>query len=152
MSEFTDLLDGLHALSLDVVNAKNWLADNWPDDLPTPYWVGGRDIGRLMINVSCWDAETFARATRALVTGAPLGAIEKAVASYGNYSQVFRHFGKVSIELWINRDEVCERRQIGTEMVEVIDPNAPKVTVERPVYEWDCKPVLAGDQAEVQAL
>ena len=36
------------------------------------------------------------------------------------------------------RGEVCERVQVGTEVVEVPDPDAPKVRKEQPVYEWRC--------------
>lgn len=38
-----------------------------------------------------------------------------------------------------NEDEaVCEKVQVGTETVEVPDPNAPKIIIEQPVYEIRC--------------
>lgn len=38
---------------------------------------------------------------------------------------------------------VCERVQVGTEVVEVPDPDAPKIIQERPVYEYRCTEVTA---------
>jgi hypothetical protein len=36
-----------------------------------------------------------------------------------------------------------ERVQVGTETVEISDPTAPTITVDRPVYEWRCPESLA---------
>jgi hypothetical protein len=53
----------------------------------------------------------------------------------------------VMIDLNFRREAVCERVQVGTRPVEKPDPEAlaavPTVTVEEPVYEWTCGPVLA---------
>ena len=38
----------------------------------------------------------------------------------------------------------CNKVQVGTKTVEKPDPNAPTVTVEEPVYEWQCPDVLNG--------
>lgn len=56
-----------------------------------------------------------------------------------------RTFGPLTLRVIIRRDEVCERQVVGTETVEVADPNAPKVTVEREVVEWKCRPLLASE-------
>lgn len=54
----------------------------------------------------------------------------------------------VRINALVPREQVCTRRVVGTETVEVPDPAAlaavPKVAVEREVVEWDCHPILAG--------
>lgn len=49
-----------------------------------------------------------------------------------------RRFGPHSIELNADRGTVCTKVEVGEETVEVPDPDAPKVTVTRPVYEWQC--------------
>jgi hypothetical protein len=48
------------------------------------------------------------------------------------------------IEINIPRDEVCEKIQVGTKMVEKINPEftIPMITVEEPVYEWKCPEVI----------
>lgn len=60
----------------------------------------------------------------------------------GNF-ELRRKFGPVKFSVIAPRDDVCERRVVGVETVEIPDPAAPKVTVEREIVEWDCKPVLA---------
>lgn len=73
-----------------------------------------------------------------------------------------RSFGLVTLRVVFLRDAVCQKRVVGTktikEMVpdpaapkvtmEVQDPNAPLVEVERTeeVTEWDCPPLLANDE------
>ncbi|MCU1493345.1 MAG: hypothetical protein JWO62_1109 [Acidimicrobiaceae bacterium] len=49
-----------------------------------------------------------------------------------------RHFGPHTVEINAARAAVCERVQVGEETVEIPDPDAPKVTVAQPVYEWRC--------------
>ena len=48
--------------------------------------------------------------------------------------------GGVKVLLSAERETVCTARVVGTETVEVPDPNAPMVTVTRDVIEWDCRP------------
>jgi hypothetical protein len=61
----------------------------------------------------------------------------------GNFELV-RDFGDaVSLKIVAPRSTVCERRVVGTETVEVPDPDAPTITVEREVVEWTCGSVLA---------
>lgn len=59
-----------------------------------------------------------------------------------NYLTISRWFGPIEVQVYTSRDQVCTRRQVGVETVEVPDPTAPKVKIDRPVYEWDCTPVL----------
>ena len=49
--------------------------------------------------------------------------------------------------LYQARERVCEAVVVGTETVEVPDPEAPKVTVERDVIEWRCPDTLLGATA-----
>lgn len=53
-----------------------------------------------------------------------------------------KRFGPVSLEVNAYREQVCTRVVVGTETVEVPDPAAPKVTVEREIVRWDCSPLL----------
>ncbi len=52
----------------------------------------------------------------------------------------------VKVQVWTDREAVCERVVVGTETVEVPDPDfeAPTVTVEREVVEWRCESLLSG--------
>lgn len=84
------------------------------------------------------DPDEFRTLARALG-----GDREKDAAD--DYMTVRRHFGPIEVQVYTARDKVCTRRQVGIETVEVVDPNAPKVTIERPVFEWDCAPVLNDD-------
>lgn len=62
----------------------------------------------------------------------------------GEYMEVTRDFGaNVAIEVNCQRGLVCTAKVVGSETVEVTDPDAPKVTVTRPVIEWECSPILA---------
>ena len=64
-------------------------------------------------------------------------------ADKGDWFVLRRHFGPHYVDINAVRSKVCERVQVGTETVEVTDPEAPKVTVERPVYEWKCPDSLS---------
>ena len=64
----------------------------------------------------------------------------------GNFA-LRRKFGPVELSVLASRDQVCERKVVGVEVVEIPDPDAPRVTVEREVVEWTCAPVLAKAQA-----
>ena len=81
---------------------------------------------------------------RAIADGAPIGTITKKVGASDTILFVERAFaGGVKLQHQAARDEVCERRVVGVETVEVPDPDAPLVTIEREIVEWDCKPLLA---------
>ena len=56
----------------------------------------------------------------------------------GKWYVLRRSFGPHHIDINGPHEAICERVQVGTETVEVPDPDAPKVTVEQPVYEWRC--------------
>lgn len=47
------------------------------------------------------------------------------------------------VEVFASREQVCERVLVGTETAEVPDPDAPTITVERPVFEWRCGSILS---------
>jgi hypothetical protein len=97
---------------------------------------------------SAEDHATMIRA--ALKAGAK---VDKQI-SESLYNVVLR-WGPVGAMVLANRNDVCERVQVGTETVtrEVRDEDAvaealadipvATVTEEVPVYEWECKPLLA---------
>jgi hypothetical protein len=94
--------------------------------------------------VSRRNGMTATDAVRALTDGARIGEVDKKVGGDETIMFVERHFaGGVRLSYQAQRDEVCTRRVVGTETVEVPDPAAPKVTVEREIVEWDCEPILA---------
>lgn len=85
------------------------------------------------------DATEMAELVKALG-----GSREKSVI--GTYMEVKRDFGGgVSMTINAQRSSVCTAVVVGTETVEVPDPDAPKVTVTRDVIEWECSPVLEAE-------
>lgn len=76
------------------------------------------------------------------------------VPSYDYFGVDGSLFGiKVSVNA--DRDAVCERVVVGTETVEVPDPDAlaavPTIVEERELVEWRCRPVLAASGREAAA-
>lgn len=123
-----------------------WLAGKASEwgDLCVPYLASPEGEGlherRIQFNILCNTAEELARAARLLAAGAPIGAVRKNVDD--NYARITRSFGSVELEAWTAREQVCERVEDGVETVEIPDPDAPTVTVERTRYRWECKPIL----------
>lgn len=87
----------------------------------------------------------FAQHARTFMAGAPVGTVTKDATD--SFMTIVRTFGAVSLHLQADRDVVCEAKVVGRETVEVVDPNAPTITVERDVIEWDCHPILADTKA-----
>jgi len=79
-------------------------------------------------------------ATHALL----LGSAEKSGSD--EWYSVVKRFGAHRIEVYGQRDDVCERIVVGTRDVEkmVVDPDAPlvTVTVTEEIVEWVCPPSL----------
>ncbi len=90
-------------------------------------------------------AEKMAEWTRLLLDGAPLGAVGKEVSDHG--MTITRRFGPHRLSLYIPRDRVCKKVEVGTRIVTKPDPAAlaavPTVEVSEAIFEWDCAPVLA---------
>ena len=110
--------------------------------------VGGHLSGDTFIIADWYNHEaTPADLVRAIKDGAPIGAMSKTAGRGDLETTMFieRQFaGGVKIQYQAVRDEVCVRRVVGTEKVQVPDPSAPLVEVEREVIEWDCAPILGG--------
>lgn len=82
------------------------------------------------------SAEDLARVSRAIG-----GRWEKRES--GNMFRLERKVAEgVVVELVTWREQVCEAVVVGKETVEVPDPDAPKVEIERDVIEWRCAPIL----------
>ena len=63
-----------------------------------------------------------------------------------HYFRMYLTFGAFKYKIVCNRDEVCERKVVGTEMVtEKVAPAGEwtEQTVEKDVIEWVCNPLLA---------
>lgn len=91
----------------------------------------------------------FARHARTVMAGAPIGSVVKETTD--SFMQISRKFGRVELVLQAAREVVCEKRVIGVEKVQVPDPDAPLVEVEREIVAWDCTPILADDRATAAA-
>lgn len=108
----------------DLIEAKPELAGSQYNEFRLDVWVDGVD--------------ELARLTRQ-VGGA------RAKVDLGSLLIVRRDFGAgVLLDLNAHRAEVCEAVVVGTETVEIPDPDVvvPMVTVERDVVEWKCSPIL----------
>lgn len=131
---------------------------------PVMHWLGQHpELGdlsmsfpltdRISMYVPAFDedsAERFATAVRALKDGAPLGAVRR--EDDDSYTRFSRDFGAVKVAIYTYRDAVCERVVVGTETVEIADPDAPMITVEREIVEWKCSPILAGRDTEAVSV
>lgn len=87
-------------------------------------------IPALTLNLFADTAEEMAEKAR------QLGACSKHES--GGYYFLQKNFGPHSIQLNIKREQICERTQVGTQMVMKPAPDAPLIEVEEPVYEWIC--------------
>lgn len=56
----------------------------------------------------------------------------------GSFYCLDKSFGPHKVSLNVRRTNVCEQVEVGEETVTIPDPDAPMVTVTRPVYEWKC--------------
>lgn len=86
--------------------------------------------------------ESVALAMRAGLKGA--GAVEKEYSD--NYFRLYLSFGSLKYKIVCNRDEVCERKVIGTEIVTKSVAPEGKWTeqeVEQDIVEWVCNPLLS---------
>lgn len=122
-----DFVQGLRALA-DALEAD--------DGLPIP----------TMSAPTVWPStrSELAAVTKAMLRAEPRGRIEKSplASTYFNVSKDFG--GGVKYDATMAREEVCQRRQVGTKTVtreEAVETRT--VEVEEPVYEWDCAdPIL----------
>ena len=122
-------------------------------------WIQGlRDIADLIegtpeiplpceANFDVWFYGEDAAAQMATVRRLIGGRFDKETTGDGSYLWLRRHFGPHTLDLSTPRETVCERVVLGTETVEIPDPQAPKVSVERDVVEWVCSPLLDSEQA-----
>lgn len=118
-------------------------ADTWREGYVLVYLAPGEDTVALLAE--------FTR--RGIKAG---GKAEKAYDD--KYGMVKVHFGPVHVQFYSVRSEVCQRVVVGTREVveEVQDPEAlaavptVKQTRVEEIIEWQCRPILAGEQlAEV---
>ena len=118
------------------------LAD-WLDEHPQFTNHAGDDGVRLY--QFTWDKDSFIEQARAI--GGPWDK-----DSDSGYYMLVKSFGPHRVELNIAHEEVCERVQIGTKVVEKHDPDVlaalPKIKVEEPQYEWVCPPSILASVSE----
>jgi len=85
------------------------------------------------------ELEFMARVARSVP-----GELRKGTENGENYLTLRRDFGPIKLVYSAAREEVCVRRQVGTEKRTKIETvKTREVEVEEPVYEWDCKPILS---------
>lgn len=127
-----DYIDGLRQLA-------DLLAEN--PDLPLPYHGNGGELLWIIVN------DPNQRATLAALARALPGKVKKGVR--GDAFDLNGQLAGLRVQVIARRDEVCERRVIGTETVtkSVPDPSVqvPLVEVTETVetVEWVCGSLLA---------
>lgn len=98
-----------------------------------------------MIRFQLTSLGDAAAATAALIVKAFPGPFRKTYDE--SYFTFTGQFAGVPVEVRTMRADVCVARQVGTKTVLRPDPVAleavPDIEVEVPVFEYDCKPVLA---------
>ena len=106
------------------------------------------DIGvDLRSRLWSWDDDDDVPAAVAATLRAGIKDADEVTKDYGtsNFS-LHLEFGELQYSVVCNRDEVCERTVVGTEMVtEDVPPVGEWTTetVERDIVEWVCNPLLA---------
>lgn len=108
-------------------------------------------VGQNRISFFALSVESFTALVRELRSSIDAPLIKSESAGFREVSMMF---GSVKIEINLSLAEHCEQTQVGTRMVErevVVTPAVTKTeTVEEPILEWQCKPVLAADQGETE--
>ena len=124
---------------VEVVSGLRELADfiERDPDFAELYWPGPA-----LLFVASWEKDAAAR----------FGDLARRLGGHRTKSvterhiEVTRQFGPISIQVYTSREVMCERVVVGTETVEIADPEAPKVKVDREVVEWKCSPLLGPEE------
>ena len=94
------------------------------------------------------DDDIPATIADAVLAGLAEGATVR--KDYGSsYFRAYLGFGDIEYKVVCQRDEVCTRRVVGTEMVTKQVPPEGEWTeqeVEQDIVEWDCHPLLAASK------
>lgn len=125
----------------------DWLANELPPRTPHVY-VGPHS--RPHVDFYCsTDADDFAAFVR---WGMEWGPGRKSTAGTGDTLMrvTYEHPGGWTINVFVERDAVCEAVVVGRETVQVPDPEAPLVEVTRDVIEWRCGSILAEREADIE--
>lgn len=132
----------------DLNALRNFVVDH--PDVPTP--VLPDELNSFLYGAASGDG--LAAAARAMKDRAPVGSVRKNFGSA--FASVERDFGSLTLAVNAYREEVCEQVVVGTETVEVPDPEAlaavPTVTEEREITEWVCAPLLSVDEPVVRVM
>jgi hypothetical protein len=91
-----------------------------------------------------YSAESYAMMVRKCTRSPLLGSGEKYATDYTSTTE-FRLVGHPSVRVSVNtsRSNVCRRIEVGVRQETRPDPNAPHITVDVPVYEWECSPIMS---------
>ena len=101
------------------------------------------DITKDTIKFFCFDAAQTAATAKLMPTG--WAKNDPNSSNYdASYYVLTGQWAGFSVVIAALRTDVCERVQVGTETVTVPAAEAvPETVVVRPVYEWQCAPLLA---------
>lgn len=118
----------------------DWFESN--PDFPVPKYTG------IMVDLFDYNFVGETAVQRMANAARGLGRCEKCHVG-DRYYVLRRHFGPHRIDVNTYSENVCSRIQVGTKTVTrpVKLKNPEMETVEEPVYEWHCDPLLANEEA-----
>ena len=97
--------------------------------------------------VALWPAldsvEAYHRLASALPEIVPTDDLDSIEHPTGDRPWIAARIGPVPVTIYAPVG-ACERVQVGTKVIEVADPDAPKKAVEVPVYEYRCTDGIEG--------
>lgn len=121
------------------------LLDAHPD-LPNCYITAHGSTGAVKVDWQAWCTD---KAAAALVVSTIPGTWERDEL-FDDEARWIQQRGLITLDVSVKRDLVCERRVVGTETVTIPAVAAqPERTETRDVVEWDCKPLLAPEPADL---
>lgn len=129
---------------IETLRALADMLENHPEvETPNIDAWGTEDINLIRFQLTSHGED--ATASAAAIMKAIPGAFTKSYSD--DYLTLVGKLAGVSVEIRTMRADVCIARQVGTKAVKQRDPEAlklvPEIEVEVPVYEYDCKPILA---------
>lgn len=94
---------------------------------------------RMTVRIYLDNKEDMAKAAKTL---ARAGMVKKTQTDW-SYDLTQTFGDHVELEVWASRSTVCTRKQTGTKLEEKTEYVKTGEMVEKPVYEWECDPLLA---------
>ncbi len=140
-----NISEKIEATIRDLAVANTWVEKN--PDIEVSLWGTELTIYAPSTSDPEQEKRNAAKIVRAMSKGQPIGSVKKITSE--NYQTYELGFGesKVQLTFTVARNVVCRKVVVGTEVVMVADPDAPKIEQIRDVIEWECDPLLQAVEA-----